>query len=92
MTNGRLHSFPVPEWLAAGGAHEALGVPGLVNHPQDEPVQDEPSTRATLGYRGCNKEMTIGKYLSKKPTLLTAVYCTRIVDSSKPTAFYESIS
>jgi len=44
----------LPEGLAAGGAHEALGVPGLVHHPQDEPVQDEAAARTALRYGRCN--------------------------------------
>jgi hypothetical protein len=59
--NSVLHSswlvHCVPEWLAACGAHETLGVPGLVNHAQDEPVQYETTTRTTL--RDCGWNITL---------------------------------
>ena len=47
-----LHKALVSQGLGADGAAEALGVPGLVHHLQDEPVQDHAAAGATLGYRG----------------------------------------
>ena len=46
-----LHKALVSQRLGADGAGEALGVPGLVHHLQDEPVQDHAAAGATLGYR-----------------------------------------
>ena len=40
------------ERLSADRTGEALGVPGLVHHLQDEPVQDHPRAGAALGYGG----------------------------------------
>ena len=52
-----LHEALVPERLGAGGAAEALGVPGLVHHLQDEPVQDHAAARPALRDRRCNNKM-----------------------------------
>ena len=43
------------ERLSTDGAGEALGVPGLVHHLQDEPVQDHPAAGAALGDCGWNE-------------------------------------
>ena len=40
----------LPERLGTDSTGETLGVPGLVNNLQDEPVQDHPSTRTALRY------------------------------------------
>ena len=45
-----------PERRVARGAGEALGVPGLVEHLEDEPVQDEAAARSALWYRGWGKK------------------------------------
>ena len=44
----------LPERLGTDSAGQTLGVPGLVNNLQDEPVQYHPSAGATLRYGGCN--------------------------------------
>ena len=46
-----LHKALVSQRLGADGAGEALGVPGLVHHLQDKPVQDHAATGAALWYR-----------------------------------------
>ena len=45
----------VSERLGARCTGETLGVPGLVHHLQDEPVQDHAGTGTTLGNGRCNR-------------------------------------
>ena len=46
-----LHKALVSQRLGADGAGEALGVPGLVHHLQDKPVQNPAAAGATPWYR-----------------------------------------
>ena len=46
-----LHKALVAQRLGADSAGEALGVPGLVHHLEDESVKDHPAAGSTFGYR-----------------------------------------